>query len=59
MTVHMTIVEDIRRLDSRGVSNREIARRLKPSAAIEIAKYINIEDFSPTPPTPTKRVLPS
>lgn len=54
MTVHMTVVEDIRRLDSQGVSNREIARRLSISRDT-VAKYTNIEDFSPTPPTPTKR----
>jgi len=50
----MTVVEDIRRLDSQGVSNREIARRLSISRDT-VAKYTNIEDFSPTPPTPTKR----
>ncbi len=54
MTVHMTVVEDIRRLDSQGVSHREIARRLGISRD-SVAKYTSIEDFSPTPPTPTKR----
>lgn len=54
MAVPMTVVEDIRRLDSQGVSNREIARRLSISRDT-VAKYTNIEDFSPTPPTPTKR----
>lgn len=54
MAVPMTVVEDIRRLDSQGVSGRDIARRLGVSRD-SVAKYIRIEDFSPTPPMPTKR----
>lgn len=53
MAVPMTVVEDIRRLDSQGVSGRDIARRLNVSRD-SVAKYTSIEDFSPTPP-PMKR----
>ncbi|MGP6174279.1 IS21 family transposase [Corynebacterium sp. A21] len=50
----MTVVEDIRRLDSQGVSGREIARQLGISRD-SVAKYTSIDDFSPAPPTPVKR----
>lgn len=59
MAVPMTVVEDIRRLDSQGVSGRDIARRLNVSRD-SVAKYTSIEDFSPTPPTmkrPGSKVL--
>lgn len=49
MAVPLTVVEDIRRLDSQGVSGRD-----------SVAKYTSIEDFSPTPPTmkrPGSKVL--
>ncbi|WP_245802101.1 IS21 family transposase [Corynebacterium pacaense] len=50
----MTTVESIRRLDSQGVSGREIARRLGISRD-SVTKYTSIDDFSPQPPTPTRR----
>ena len=46
MTVPMTVVEDIRRLDAEGVAGREIARRLGVSRD-SVVKYTRLEDFSP------------
>ncbi|MGA1826828.1 MAG: hypothetical protein WAZ28_01040 [Microbacterium sp.] len=45
----MTVVENIRRLDSEGVPGREIARRLGVSRD-SVSKYAQAEDFSPTVP---------
>lgn len=46
MTVPMPIIEDIRRLDSAGMSGRQIARELGVSRD-SVAKYARMEDFSP------------
>ncbi len=48
MTVPMSVKENIRSLDSQGVSGREIARRLGISRT-SVAKYAGQEDFSPAP----------
>ena len=42
----MPIIEDIRRLDSAGMSGRQIARELGVSRD-SVAKYARMEDFSP------------
>lgn len=54
MTVPMSVQEDIRRLDANGVPGREIARTLGISRD-SVAKYIEMEDFSPAPQTPATR----
>lgn len=54
MTVPMTVVEDIRRLDAQGVSGRTIATELGVSRD-SVAKYTSIGDYSPTPPRPAAR----
>lgn len=54
MTVPMSVQENIRSLDSTGVSGREIARRLGVSRD-SVAKYTGQQDYSPTPPTPLTR----
>ena len=54
MTVPMTVVENIRRLDADGVSARQIAIELGVSRD-SVAKYTSIEDYSPTPPRPAAR----
>ncbi len=54
MTVPMSVQEDIRRLDANGVPGREIARTLGISRD-SVAKYIEMEDFSPAPQTPSTR----
>ena len=54
MTVPMTVVEDIRRLDTEGVTGREIARRLGVSRD-SVLKYTRLEDFSPGLPSPVPR----
>ena len=46
MTVPMTVVEDIRRLDAEGVTGREIARILGVSRD-SVVKYTQAGDFSP------------
>lgn len=54
MTVPMTVVENIRRLDAQGVSARQIAIELGVSRD-SVAKYTSIEDYSPKPPKPAAR----
>lgn len=54
MTVPMTVVEDIRRLDAEGVSARQIAHQLGVSRD-SVAKYTSIDDYSPRPPKPAPR----
>lgn len=54
MTVPMTVVENIRRLDAEGVSGRQIAAELGVSRD-SVAKYTSIEDYSPKPPKPAVR----
>jgi transposase len=50
----MTVVENIRRLDSEGVPGREIARRLGVSRD-SVTKYAGATDFSPATPAPAAR----
>jgi transposase len=50
----MSVQEDIRRLDAEGVSQREIARRLKVSRD-SVAKYTEVGDYSPQPEAPHSR----
>lgn len=50
----MTVIESIRTLDAEGVSGREIARRLGISRD-SVAKYVAVEDFSPSAPSPAAR----
>jgi len=50
----MTTIENIRALDARGVSGRQIAEQLGVSRD-SVAKYVAAQDFSPTPPKPTSR----
>ena len=45
----MSKQQDIRRLDARGLSHSEIARRLKVDRGT-VAEYANMEDCSPRPP---------
>lgn len=54
MTVPMSMQEDIRRLDAEGATGRAIARQLGISRD-SVAKYVGLEDCSPTPPTPQTR----
>lgn len=49
MTVSMTVVEHIRKLDAEGLSLREIARRLNVHRDT-VAKYTGMDNFSPRPP---------
>ena len=50
----MPIIEDIRRLDREGMSGRQIAEKLGVSRD-SVAKYTNIQDFSPAPPAVPRR----
>jgi len=50
----MSVQENIRSLDSQGVPGREIARRLGVSRD-SVAKYAELEDFSPAPVAPKAR----
>ena len=54
MPVPMPIIEDIRRLDREGMSGRKIANKLGVSRD-SVAKYLAVEDFSPTPPKASRR----
>lgn len=54
MTVPMSVQENIRSLDSQGVSGREIAKRLGVSRE-SVAKYAGDLDYSPAPPVPKTR----
>ena len=54
MTVPMSVQENIRSLDSQGVSGREIAKRLGVSRE-SVAKYTDVVDYSPVPPAPQMR----
>jgi len=54
MTVPMSVQENIRSLDSQGVSGREIAQRLGISRD-SVAKYAGAQDYSPAPPVPLSR----
>lgn len=54
MTVPMSTIENIRALDARGVSGRQIAEELGVSRD-SVAKYVAAEDFSPQPPGPRTR----
>ncbi|WP_449373270.1 IS21 family transposase [Arthrobacter psychrolactophilus] len=45
----MSVQERIRKFDAQGVSGREIARLVGLSRTT-VAKYLKIEDYSPTPP---------
>ena len=54
MTVPMSVQENIRSLDSQGVSGREIAQRLGVSRD-SVAKYADQLDYSPVPPAPLFR----
>lgn len=46
----MSVQERIRKIDSQGVSGREIARQVGLSRTT-VAKYLKIDDYSPKPPT--------
>ncbi|WP_411734544.1 IS21 family transposase [Paeniglutamicibacter sp.] len=50
----MSVQENIRSLDSQGISGREIARRLGVSRDA-VAKYADQKDFSPAPVVPKTR----
>ncbi|QDY67370.1 IS21 family transposase [Glutamicibacter halophytocola] len=50
----MSVQERIRKLDSQGVSGREIARQVGLSRST-VAKYLKIDDYSPKPPSATSR----
>ncbi|GAA1129137.1 hypothetical protein GCM10009582_27950 [Arthrobacter flavus] len=50
----MSVQENIRRLDSQGVPDREIARRLGVSRS-SVTKYADQENYSPEPPAPPAR----
>lgn len=49
MTVPMSVQERIRKLDSQGVSGRQIALQVGLSRTT-VAKYLKMEDYSPKPP---------
>lgn len=54
MTIAMSVQEEIRRLDAEGVPARQIARDLGVSRDA-VAKYADIEDYSPQPTVPVRR----
>lgn len=54
MTVPMSVQENIRALDSQGVSGREISRALGVSRD-SVTKYAGQADYSPEPPLPLSR----
>lgn len=54
MAIPMPKQQDIRRLDRQGVSRSEIARRLNVDRAT-VAKYADIDDMTPKPPTDRRR----
>lgn len=53
----MSVQERIRKLDSQGVSGREIARLVGLSRGT-VAKYLRIDDYSPKPPSAHHRTRP-
>lgn len=54
MAIPMPKQQDIRRLDRQGVSRSEIARRLNVDRAT-VAKYADMDDMTPKPPTDRRR----
>lgn len=54
LTIPMPKQQDIRRLDRQGVSRSEIARRLNVDRAT-VAKYADMDDMTPKPPTDRRR----
>ena len=54
MAIPMPKQQDIRRLDRQGVSRSEIARRLNVDRAT-VAKYADMDDMAPKPPTDRRR----
>lgn len=54
MAIPMSKQQDIRRLDRQGVSRSEIARRLNVDRAT-VAKYADMDDMTPKPPTDRRR----
>lgn len=54
MAIPMPKQQDIRRLDRQGVSRSEIARRPDVDRAT-VAKYADMDDMTPKPPTDRRR----
>src|SRR5665811_769710 len=54
MTVPMSVQENIRTLDSQGISGREISRALGVSRD-SVTKYAGQQNYSPEPPVPLSR----
>lgn len=54
----LDVRNDIRRMDARGVSRAEIARRLHLSRNT-VARYADMSDMSPGPPMPAHRARPA
>ena len=50
----MTTIETIRQLDDEGMSRRAIAKAVSVSRAT-VDKYVNQDDFSPTPPVKKRK----